>query len=120
MKPIGILFDENVPAKLFRAVRSRSPGRDVLRVGDESAPEYGSSDEQLLTWCEETDRILVTLDEATIPGHLMKHLAAGQSSPGVLMVRRAASLASVIQVLVLILEASHPDEWRDQIRYIPF
>ena len=119
MTGVRFLLDENITAKLYRALQSRSPGRDIVRVGAGATPAFGSSDEQLLAWCEENDRVLVTLDKATMLGHFMKHLASGRHSPGVLIVRKAAALVSVIQILVLILEASYSDDWCDQIRYIP-
>jgi hypothetical protein len=116
---VRLLFDENIPALLPRAVRRRAPGHDTLRVGGEGAPELGSTDDLLLTWCETQDRLLVTLDRSTIPKHLARHLAAGHHSPGVLVLRPKEPLGRVVEALVLILEASHPDEWRDRIWYVP-
>jgi hypothetical protein len=64
-------------------------------------------------------RILITRDRATIPDHLRAHLDAGRHSPGIFAVRRAASIAAVLEYLVLAAYASASEEWRDQIQYIP-
>lgn len=113
------LLDENVSPTIQRGVARRAPGNDIVRVGGDGAPAWGTPDPDLLAWCEENDRILVTFDKATMPGHLAEHLGAGRASPGVLIIRRAAALSTVIEALVLVLEASQADEWHDQVWYIP-
>lgn len=119
MSRIRVLLDENVAPSLQRAVARRVPGHDLVRVGADGAPEWGTPDPDLLAWCEENDRILVTLDKATMPRHLAEHLRAGRHCPGVLIIRRTVALSLVVEALVLILEASEADEWRDRAWFIP-
>ena len=92
---------------------------DLDRVGDPPDLPLGSEDPAILAWAEGRQRILVSLDKSTMPGHLQRHLATGAHSPGVFVVRPRTPLPLVLSFLVIAAYASVPDEWRDQIRYIP-
>jgi len=116
---IRLLLDENVPAAIETALHRRTAVADVLRVGRADAPPKGTTDPDLLIWCEGADAILVTLDRRTMPEHLGVHLAAGRHSPGVFLINRRARLAEVIEDLLLILEASDPREWHDRVVTVP-
>ena len=121
--PLRFLLDENMRGPLWNAVlRHNLRGVDVLdvvRVGDAFTPPLHARDPDILLWAEARDRVLVTLDRSTMPGHLNAHLAAGHHSPGVLMVRRGAEIPAVLEYLVLATYISAPEEWRDRVEYIP-
>jgi hypothetical protein len=89
--PLSFLVDENVPVKLLRAVTRHNATSDlpldVLRVGDVAGLPLASDDSTILRWAERERRILLTLDEQTMPGHLAEHLQIGHSLPGILLVR---------------------------------
>jgi len=42
---------------------------DAVRVGDHGAPPLATLDPEILVWCEEAGRILVSLDKQSLPGH---------------------------------------------------
>jgi hypothetical protein len=121
--PLRFLLDENLRGPLWNAIlRHNLRGvevLDVVRVGDASAPSLHSPDADILSWAETHDRILVTLDRSTMPDHLNAHLAAGRHSPGIYLVRREASIADVMEYLLLAAYVSVPEEWLDRIVYIP-
>jgi len=121
--PIAYLLDENLPSSLWRAIRRRNivaqHPLDAVRVGEPDDLPFRSDDEALLRWAESADRILVTLDKNTMPGHLSSHLASGRHCPGVFMLRPGCSIPMVIDFLELASEASTPDEWCDQIAFVP-
>ena len=52
-----------------------------------------------------------------MPGHLRDHLAAGGHVPGILVV--PFPLGALVEELILIWGASLPDEYQDQIVYLP-
>src|SRR5262245_65086760 len=93
------LLDENLRGPLWRAIQQHNAAGmdviDVLPVGEPSAPPLGTSDPDLLLWAESYNRVLVTLDVNIMPGHLAAHLQAGRRSPGVLLLRRRWTVASV-------------------------
>jgi hypothetical protein len=119
----GILCDESTHGNLAKALHRRTrlgeqPAVDVLRVGEPGAPPFGIQDPELLIWCEENDRILVSDDRNTLPVHLHNHLAVGRHSPGILLIKSKTTLPKVIESVVLIAVLD-PDYCRDRWAYIP-
>lgn len=119
----GVLCDESTHGNLAKAFHRRSrlgeqPEVDVLRVGEPGAPPFGTQDPQLLVWCEENDRILVSDDRNTLPVHLGNHLAAGRRSPGILLIKNDTTIPKVVESVVLIV-ALEPELSRDRCVFIP-
>jgi hypothetical protein len=83
------------------------------------APSKGDSDQDILTWVEKTGYILVTSNRRTIPIHVRNHIEAGGHVPGILLLRRRASLGEVIEQLYMLWSASDAEEFKDRILYIP-
>jgi hypothetical protein len=92
---------------------------DAVRVGDAGAPALGTDDAEVLIWAKQAERILITFDENTLPGHLADHLRAGRRSPGIFTIRPAIHLPDLVEFLVLAAWASKPAEWQDRISYVP-
>jgi hypothetical protein len=121
---VTFLLDEDTDGDLLRALRRRSRiaggvAVEVTRVGEPDAPPSGTSDPDLLVWCEANEHVLVSNDRNTMPIHFAAHLAAGFHSPGVLLIRFATTLSTVIAELELLSMAGQPDDFRDQVVYIP-
>lgn len=121
---LAFLLDENTHGGLAKAFRRRArlgtlPAVDVIRVGDPNGPPLGIQDTELMIWAEEHDRIIVSHDKRTLPGHLQKFLASGRHSPGILFLKPGTGIGQLIDELVLISEACTPDEFRDRVQFIP-
>lgn len=114
-----LLFDENLPARYRDRLKRTNPELTVRCVGDVDSPVHGTLDPEILAWCEEHDFLLVTGNRRSMPGHLQDHLAAQRHIPGILVVRRRATMSEVIEALLLIAGAALPEEFRDRIEYIP-
>jgi hypothetical protein len=119
MSLIRYLLDEHIPNQLRLALRQRSPGLTVWRVGEPAAPPLGTRDPDLLLWCELNNFSLVTNNRASMPGHLRDHLAAGHHEPGIFVVGVNMTLSAIASELALIADASEAEEWVDQIVYLP-
>ena len=115
----GYLIDENLSPTYCAQLLYHEPSLMVLRVGDEGAPARSTQDPEILKWCEQNNFILVTKDPNTIPKHLSDHLAAGHHVPGIIMINSGVPRGTILEDLILIAGASHEDEFRDQIIYIP-
>ena len=113
------LIDENLSPAYRAQLLDREPLLKVLRVGDVGAPARSTQDPEILKWCEQNNFILVTKDPNTIPKHLSNHLAAGHHVPGIIMINSSVPTGTILDDLILIAGASHEDEFRDQIIYIP-
>ncbi|MBD2773586.1 DUF5615 family PIN-like protein [Iningainema tapete] len=116
---IQYLLDENLPPTFQEQLLRCQPDLIVWMVGDPDAPPKGTLDPEILCWCEEKDFILVTRNRRSMPVHLAAHLAANRHIPGILVLRRKATIGQVINDLVLIAAVSKDDDYRDRIDYIP-
>lgn len=120
MSRCRFLVDECLPSSLVRGLRRRLPDVSVLQVGTPPAPPKGSSDTNLLLFCEHERRILISADRATLPDFIRRHLEAGRHTSGVLLIGPNASLGLILEELSLVYEASEDVEWADVLYYLPF
>ena len=120
--PLRYVFDEHLrgtlPHAVLRAARRQGYAINVVQVGDVPGLPLGSSDPHMLRWAESNTRIIVSLDSATLPGHLRAHLAAGRQSPGVFIARRPLNIA-LAEWLVLLAFGTEPDEWANRVTFVP-
>ena len=77
MSQVRYLIDENLPLSLVAALRRIEPGIDVWRVGQPNMPKFGCDDQTLLAFREQSQRLLVSLDRASMPMNVDAHIAAG-------------------------------------------
>ena len=120
--PLRFLLDENLRGVLLDAIHRHNVVRpheaiDVVEVGDDIAPPRGTSDPDLLVWAESENRLLVSFDKSSMPGHLQAHLALGRHCPGIIIPPARPSLNNLIRFLVVIAYASLPGEYTDRITY---
>ncbi len=117
------VLDEHFRGRLWKALQKHNSAGidlvDTVRVGDLPGIPFGINDPSLLLWAEREQRVLITRDESTMPGHVADHLKTGHHSPGVFMVHRKSIFSQVVAFLVLAAYASKPGEWEDRIEYIP-
>lgn len=119
MRP-KFLLDENLDPAIVRGVRLRDPSVDILRVGQTGAPPVSTPDPEILVYCEQEQRILVTNNRASMPEHIAVHLAAGRHYWGILTTRsRQPQLNEVIEALLLVAGASEAEEYLDRSLWIP-
>ena len=119
MSAAGFLFDEHIPKLIGRLLQARQPQIQVFRVGREPELPKSTPDAELLRWIERQNCWLVTSNRATMPVHLVEHLQEGRHIPGIFIVAQNIHLNSLVEELRLIWGASLPDEYRDQIVYLP-
>ncbi len=113
------LLDENIDP-LFRVqLLRKEPGLTVWMIGDPGAPKKGTSDPDILCWCEDQDFILITGNRKSMPGHLADHLSLGRHIPGILTINPDLSPGATIEELILLALASFADEFQDSIVYLP-
>ncbi len=121
--PLKYLIDENLRGDLADslrlAARARGTDLDLLQVGDPDAPPLSTVDPDLLRWCEQHDRTLISRDFRTLPQHLADHRAAGGFSPGIFLIRAGHPWHEVLDDLILLAFAAAPQEVRNLTRYVP-
>ena len=120
---LRFVIDEHLRGHFWHAIQRHNglgiDRLDVLRVGDPPDLPCGILDPDLLLWAARTDRLLITMDWQSMPGHLMDFLQQGEHSPGVLILRQGFTLAELVAELTLVAYAGDPIDYQDQVRFIP-
>lgn len=109
--------DANFNAVIVKGLLRRQPLIDIQSADE--AGLAGVPDPEVLVRAAESRRILVSHDYHTMPDHFAEYLASGHHSPGVLLLHQQTPIAQAIEALLLVWDASEPDEWRDQLTYLP-
>jgi hypothetical protein len=113
------LLDENVNPRLRKALKQHSSEMIVWRVGDVGVPPRGTSDPDILLWCEANSFSLVTNNRASMPVHLKDHLMKGQHILGIFILKDGMSLRETVEELTLIWEATELEEYADLLNFLP-
>jgi len=119
MNDIRYLLDEHIDPRVRKGVKRLIAAITIWCIGDAGVPARGTLDAEILRWCESNSFILVTDNRKSMPAHLQDHIMAGGHIPGIFVLRPVSGIGEIIDELILIWEASFPDEYQDQIRYLP-
>lgn len=75
---IRFVADEQVPTALFRAIRAA--GLEIVRVQDVAM--RSAADPDLLAWAATNGRVVLSLDQATLPDFTYDRIRNGLPMPG--------------------------------------
>lgn len=114
---VGFVADENLDNDIILGLRRRLETVDIVRVQDVGLRT--ADDTAVLQWAAERGRVLVTHDVRTIPGFAHARAAGGLPLPGVLLVPTSLPVATAIDELAMIAEASDQTEWVGLVVYLP-
>jgi len=89
-----------------------------FRTAEEAALR-GLPDPDVLELAAGEDRVLVTHDVRSMPGHFAEFVRAGMGSAGVFLIPDRVPVAVAIDDLVLIWSASDAAEWRNRLVWLP-
>lgn len=109
--------DENFNEHIVRGLKRRMPDMDIVTIRDVGLS--GKTDPAVLKWAADEDRILLTHDVTTMTKYAYERVERGLSMPGVFEIKRTTPLLEVIESLLLIVEATEPEEWTGRVVYLP-
>jgi hypothetical protein len=109
--------DANLNVLIIKGLLRRQPMINIQSA--ETAGLAGIPDQEVLVRAAEAGRVLVSHDYRTMPVHFADFLASGQHSPGVLLLHQQLPIAQAIEALLLVWDASAPEEWRYWLTYLP-
>lgn len=78
-----------------------------------------ADDPAILEWAAVKGRILLTQDRDTMPQFAYERLEEGLPLPGVIILPDGRGVRSVVDEIVLLLVASEPTEWQNQVVFLP-
>jgi predicted nuclease of predicted toxin-antitoxin system len=114
---VRFLADENFRAGIVQGLR-RHAGIDILTVFD--AGHAGRSDPDVLSFAANEGRVLISHDVNTMPHFFREMLARGEQTAGIILISQLASFHEAIEALLLVWEASTPEEWVDHLEFLPW
>jgi hypothetical protein len=114
---IRFLADEDFNNDILRGIQRRAPDISVVRIQD--LGRAGVDDATVVSVAAAHDRVLLTHDVSTLLRIALERIRAGEFMPGVIAAPQSLAIRAVIDDLVLIAECSEPNEWANQIRYLP-
>ncbi|MDJ0675181.1 MAG: DUF5615 family PIN-like protein [Calothrix sp. MO_167.B42] len=117
---VRFLLDENLPPRLKVALLRLNPAIDILRVGEPDAPTFGTLDPGVLTYLEQSQRLLVTDNRTSMPAHIEEHWANSGHIWGLFWIRPKTPIGQLAQELLLVWETTEAQEWFDRLEWIPF
>ena len=116
---IRYLVDENLSSRVVATIQRHYPALDVLRVGDADAPAFGTLDPDLLRWLETHQRVLVTDNRKSMPGHVADHIADGGQHWGIFMVSKDVPLRTLADTLYVYWDVTDAEQWIDSMEWLP-
>lgn len=114
--PIRFQADADLNQVVVSAVVRRVPAIDFRTAT--SAGLAGLKDQAVLGAAARDGRILVTHDQATMPGHFVE-FTRSKHSPGLIIVPQYLPLREVADDLILIWTATDAEEWTDRVAFLP-
>lgn len=112
-----VATDENFDRRILDGLKARLPDLDVVRVQDTEM--YQSPDPELLAWLADEGRILLTHDIKTMPRYVYDRVRAGLHVPGVIEVHQDTPVGIALDNLEVMLGAGTPEDFENQVKYIP-
>jgi hypothetical protein len=123
--PLRILMDEDsLGNDLWNAILTHNTAHpqyalDVMRVGDDGAPQSGTQDPQLIRWCASEGRILISKDKKTLIDHYYDAVNSGVKTSGLLIIKPNSGIRAIVDHLILITYTSDESDLSDKHDFIP-
>ncbi len=115
---LRLVSDENFTEAIVKGLLRRCPELDLVRVRDEGLT--GIEDPPLLEWAARQQRILLTHDRQTMPGHAYDRVGQALPMPGVFVVDAQLAPGKAIEdILTLVFCSLSDEEWKDQVIFVP-
>ena len=108
--------DNDLDQRIVKATCQFDPSVDFQTAFQ--AKLHGIADPLVLEIAASENRILVSRDRRTMPGHFAKFVGQ-HSSPGVILLSRKLSISQSAEWLYLVWSASGSEEYANIIFYIP-
>jgi hypothetical protein len=117
------LVDENLAREaIVSGVKRHDSAIDILSVGDIYSPPTGTLDPEVLEFCAQTQRMLVTDNRHSMPQHVADLFREGRQHWGILKVRkgRKDDIGGIVNSLILIWELEEAGNYLNREEWIPF
>ncbi len=114
---IRFAADENYNGNIVRILQTRLPDIDIIRIQDTLL--FGAVDPDVLAWCANENRILLSHDVATLKDYAYERVSQGLPMPGVFLSDQYTSPRTIADNLILIATCSTDTDWTSSVWHLP-
>ena len=114
---LRLVSDENFNGDIVRGLFRRHPELELVRVQDVGLMQ--TPDPDILEWAASQGRVLLSHDVSTVPPAAHQRVSDGKPMPGIIIVVDRMPLGQAIDEILFLCLDVEPDEWRDQVLYLP-
>lgn len=114
---VRFLADADLNQTIVTGVLRREPAVDFQTAL--SAGLRGLQDAEVLAVAAAEQRVLVSHDVGTMPGHFRAFRDAGRISSGVFLIPQSLDVGTAIEELLLVWLASEASEWENRLEWLP-
>jgi Domain of unknown function (DUF5615) len=114
---LRLLTDEDVHGDIVDGLRRRLPALDLVRAHEVGLGQ--TPDPIILEWAAQQGRVVVSVDTKTLAVAAWDRVTRGLPMPGVAILRTILSIGQAINELELVAIVGNPDDFRDQVIYLP-
>lgn len=118
MSRLRFLADHDLNEHIVTGVKRLNPGVEFLRVRDVGLE--AALDQEVLAYAFKESFCVVSHDVNTMTSAAAAMIAAGKQFSGLFLVRQTTPVRTAIETILLAWSASEPDEWRNQVVFLPF
>ena len=108
--------DADFNQKIVAGLRRREPAIDIQSAREGGV--IGMPDPNVLALAASENRVLVSHDRQTMPGHFRRFVET-QASPGLVILSQELDVGPAIEELLLVWTASEAKEWRNAVIFLP-
>ncbi len=114
---LRLLSDENFNGDVVRGLLRRHPDIDLVRVQDVGLTQ--TPDPDILEWAATQGRVLLSHDVSTVPPAAYQRVSDGKAMPGVFILPDRMLVGQAIDEVLFLAADAQPDEWKDQVLFLP-
>jgi hypothetical protein len=114
---LSLAADKCVHGAIVRGLRRRVPQIDLVTADEAGLAKVPDPD--LLEWAAKQNRVLITQDWNTMIGFALDRIAAGQAMPGLIVCGKGVTIGQAIDSLELAASCGVPEDFKDQVRFLP-
>ena len=114
---IRILADQNFNGGILSGLKKRIPKLDCVATYEIGLEKY--TDNKLLTWAANENRVILTHDAKTFPIFAYEKISQGEKISGIIVVPAKMSIGQAIDDLELVILGRFENEWENTVTRLP-
>ena len=114
---ISFVADEDFDNRILRGLLRRQSSLKIIRIQD--TPLAGADDPAIPEWAFREKRVLLTHDVSTMTNYAYRRMRAGEKIAGIVEVPQSMPIGRAIEDILTIATCSYPEEFENQIQYLP-